>query len=63
MAKVSPIKFISQIKQEFSKITWPDYKKTVISTIMVFLMVFIMSMFFFLLDLGLGGIVNMLLNI
>lgn len=64
MAKnASPAKFLSQIKQEFAKITWPERKKTILSTAMVFLMVFLLSMFFFVLDLGLGGIVNLLLNI
>ncbi|MGV3279123.1 preprotein translocase subunit SecE [Rickettsiales bacterium LUAb2] len=60
---MSPIKFLSQVRQEFLKIHWPDRKKTILSTVMVFVMVFIMAMYFFLLDWGLSSIVNFLLKL
>lgn len=65
MAKTSPVDFIRQVRQEVTKVTWPSRKETIISTIMVFVMVVIMAIFFFLVDqvlslgvrsiLGLGG--------
>ena len=65
MAKTSPVDFLRQVRQEVTKVTWPSRKETIISTIMVFVMVVIMAIFFFLVDqvlslgvrsiLGLGG--------
>ena len=65
MAKSSPGEFVRQVRQEFSKVTWPTRKEATITTIMVFIMVFIMSLFFVGVDqvlswgvsyiLGLGG--------
>lgn len=65
MAKVSPIQFFRQVRQEVTKVTWPSRKETGITTIMVFLMVGLASVFFMLVDwalsfasgqiLGLGG--------
>jgi preprotein translocase subunit SecE len=65
MAKTSPGEFISQVRQETSKVTWPSRKELGVSVIMVFIMVFIASIFFLLVDqiwasvvrlvLGLGG--------
>jgi preprotein translocase subunit SecE len=65
MAKTSPFQFIQQVRQEVSKVTWPTRKETTITTIMVFIMVFMAAIFFLLVDqvlsvgikmiLGLGG--------
>jgi preprotein translocase subunit SecE len=65
MAKTSPGEFIRQVRQETSKVTWPSRKELGVSVLMVFIMVFIASMFFLLVDqiwasvvrlvLGLGG--------
>ena len=54
-----------QIRQEAAKVTWPSRKETSISTVMVFVFVFISALFFMLVDwllqmgvrgiLGLGG--------
>ncbi|MAL80754.1 MAG: preprotein translocase subunit SecE [Sneathiella sp.] len=52
MAKVNPGAFIRQVRQEASKVTWPTRKETLITTGMVFVMVFLASMFFFLVDTG-----------
>ncbi|WP_334128604.1 preprotein translocase subunit SecE [Sneathiella sp.] len=52
MAKVNPGAFIRQVRQEASKVTWPTRKETLITTGMVFVMVFLASMFFFLVDSG-----------
>ena len=65
MAKVNPGQFRREVRQEVSKVTWPTRKETLISTGMVFVMVFLAAIFFFLVDqvlsfgvrqiLGLGG--------
>ncbi len=50
MAKTSPAQFVRQVRQEVSKVTWPTRKETAISTVMVFVMVFLLAIFFFLVD-------------
>jgi len=46
MSKVSPIQFFRQVRQETLKVAWPTRKETVITTIMVFVFVFIAALFF-----------------
>jgi len=50
MAKVDPVKFFSEVRQEASKVTWPTRRETVISTGMVFVMVVLAALFFFVVD-------------
>jgi preprotein translocase subunit SecE len=50
MAKTSPVKFIEEVRQEVSRVTWPTRKETVVTTAMVFVMVFIAAAFFFVVD-------------
>ena len=50
MAKTSPVEFFNQVRQEVSRVTWPSRKETVVTTAMVFVMVFIAAAFFFLVD-------------
>jgi preprotein translocase subunit SecE len=52
MAKTSPIEFFQQVRQEVSRVTWPSRKETVVTTAMVFVMVFIAAAFFFVVDQG-----------
>ncbi|OUR75646.1 preprotein translocase subunit SecE [Alphaproteobacteria bacterium 46_93_T64] len=58
MAKLNPGAFIRQVRQESSKVTWPTRKETLVTTGMVFVMVFIASMFFFLVDFGIQRLVK-----
>jgi preprotein translocase subunit SecE len=46
MAKISPFKFIQEVRAETQKVTWPTRRETAITTIMVFIMVLIASVFF-----------------
>jgi preprotein translocase subunit SecE len=39
-----------EVRQEVSKVTWPTRKETLITTVMVFIMVFLAAIFFFLAD-------------
>ncbi len=50
MAKTSPAKFIQEVRQETSKVTWPSRKETVTTTDMVFVMVVVVSVFLSLVD-------------
>jgi preprotein translocase subunit SecE len=50
MAKTSPVEFFQQVRQEVSRVTWPSRKETVVTTAMVFVMVFIAAAFFFVVD-------------
>ena len=46
MGKTAPLKFLKEVRQEVSKVTWPTRKETILTTAMVFVMVFILSLFF-----------------
>ncbi|MFP6729878.1 MAG: preprotein translocase subunit SecE [Alphaproteobacteria bacterium] len=50
MSKTSPQEFVTQVRQETAKVTWPTRKETVVTTIMVFVMVAVMAVFFFFVD-------------
>ncbi|MFZ2069910.1 MAG: preprotein translocase subunit SecE [Xanthobacteraceae bacterium] len=50
MAKVSPFKFLQEVRAEAQKVTWPTRKETTVTTIMVFVMVAVASIFFLLAD-------------
>jgi preprotein translocase subunit SecE len=50
MAKLNIAEFAQQVRQEASRVTWPSRKETMVTTGMVFLMVFIAAAFFFVVD-------------
>ena len=50
MAKVSPFKFLQEVRSEMSKVTWPSRRETAITTAMVFVMVAVASIFFLVAD-------------
>jgi preprotein translocase subunit SecE len=50
MAKFSPFKFLQEVRAETQKVTWPTRKETTVTTIMVFVMVAVASVFFLLTD-------------
>lgn len=50
MAKIDPFKFLQEVRAEGQKVTWPTRKETTVTTLMVFVMVFITSIFFLLAD-------------
>ncbi len=45
--------FVGQVRAEGRKIVWPSRKETWITSVMVFIMVLIASLFFFVVDAGL----------
>ncbi|WP_444463870.1 preprotein translocase subunit SecE [Rhodobacter capsulatus] len=52
----NPIQFLSQVRSEVGKITWPTRRETVLTTIMVMVMALLTAIFFSLVDwvIGLG---------
>ena len=62
MARTNPAQFVSQVRAEVSKVTWPTRREVTLTTIMVFLMAALTAVFFFFVDLlirtGLQGVLN-----
>jgi preprotein translocase subunit SecE len=48
--KTSIVEFFSQVRRETSKVTWPTWKETYLTTIVVFIMVGLTMIFFFGID-------------
>ena len=63
MAKVNPGEFIRQVRQETAKVTWPTRRDAMLSTVMVFLMVFLAALFFFSVDQVLSFAVRLILGL
>ena len=63
MSKTSPAQFVRQVRQELKRITWATRKDTLFATISVLIMVLIASLFFFLVDLILSNIVELILGL
>ena len=63
MARTSPAKFIQEVRQETSKVTWPSRKETVTTTAMVFAMVVLVSLFLSLVDWIIGNGMQLFLRI
>lgn len=63
MAKFSPFKFLQEVRSETEKVTWPTRRETLITTIMVFIMVAVASVFFFAADQIISLFIKFLLGI
>lgn len=63
MAKTNPFTFMQEVRQEVSKVVWPSRRETTVTTIMVFVMVFLAAIFFLLADYALGFVVGQLLEL
>ena len=59
----NPLKFAQEVRAETAKVTWPTRNETLVTTVMVFVLVFIASVFFFLADQHLSWIVSLLLGL
>ena len=60
--KTNPIAFTKQVKADAKKVTWPTRKETILSTIMVFIMVVMASIFLFLTDQVVATIIRWILG-
>jgi preprotein translocase subunit SecE len=63
MSKFAPIEFIKQVRAEAKKVTWPTRQETMTSTVAVFIMVVIASIFLFLADQLLSYVVRFVLGL
>lgn len=64
MAKTNPFDFIQQVRSEAAKVTWPTRKETMITTVMVFVMVVVASVFFLAVDQAIGwGVRSIILGL
>ena len=52
--RTSPAQFWQEVRAEARKITWPSWKETWITSVMVLIMVAITAVFFLVVDLGLS---------
>ena len=50
MAKINPAQFVREVRQEALKVTWPLKKEVALTTMMVFIFVFLAAIFFLLID-------------
>ena len=48
--RVSPVEFFRQVRREMKKVTWPSWKETWLTTMMVFIMVGLTMVFFAVVD-------------
>lgn len=55
---MNPAKFVREVRQEASKVTWPTRKETTVSTGMVLAFVAVAAFFFILVD----GVVNVIIR-
>jgi len=63
MAAMNPVKFLQQVRQEVSKVTWPGRSEVLISTIMVIVLVIAASLFFLAADQVISWLVGLMLSI
>jgi preprotein translocase subunit SecE len=62
MAKTNPAQFVRQVRQEINRITWATKRETMFASLTVFVMALMASVFFFLVDLLLSNVVQILLG-
>ena len=59
----SPFKFLQEVRDETAKVTWPTRRETLITTVMVFIMVAVSSVFFFVADQIIRVLITFILGI
>ena len=63
MAKISPIQFFRQVKQEVKKVSWPTRKEVFQTSAMVVVLVALAATFFFFVDQIIGWLVKLILGL
>ena len=63
MAKVSPFKFLQEVRAEAQKVTWPTRRETMITTAMVFVMSTLAALFFLFADQIIRYLVTLVLQV
>jgi preprotein translocase subunit SecE len=59
----NPAKFMREVRQEASRVTWPTRRETAVSTMMVVVMVIIASIFFLVVDNVISWAIKMIIGI
>ena len=60
---MNPARFFREVRQETGKVSWPTRQETVVTTIMVFIMVILVSVFLMFVDWSIGEAIQFLLNL
>ena len=60
--KTSPAEFFRQVRSEVKKVAWPSRQETTVSTISVFIMVFLAAVFLYFADQIIAFVVNFILG-
>jgi preprotein translocase subunit SecE len=63
MARLNPVQFVQEVRQEVAKVTWPTRKEVWVTTLAVLVMVTLASIFFMLADQAMGYLVSFILTI
>ncbi len=59
----NPGKFAEDVRAETKKITWPSWKETWITSVMVLIMVVVVALFLRVVDVALGAIIQQILKL
>ncbi len=63
MARISPFKFLQEVRSEGEKVTWPTRRETAVTTAMVFVMSAIAAVFFLVSDQVIRIVVSFILTV
>ncbi len=63
MSKSGPLQYFRDVKAEAKKVTWPSREETIASTIAVFIMVVLASLFLYLSDQIIAYLVSLVLRL
>lgn len=62
-AKITPVQYLGQVRQEGRKVIWPNRQETTTTTILVMIMVVLTGLFFFVSDFFLRNGVDLFINV
>lgn len=62
-SKTSPAEFLRQVQAEGRKVVWPTREETVRTSIFVFIMMVVLSLFFLGVDSAFGAVVSWLISL
>lgn len=62
-AKIGPVKYLEQVRQEGRKVVWPTSRETMITTILVLILMVLFGIFFFFVDWIAANTIKFLLSI
>ena len=63
MAKMHPVLFLRQVRQEIGKVVWPTRKETMMSSLMVIIFTVLAALFSFVVDQVIGYAMKLILGL